>query len=40
MTLSLAVPPMVQDAKQVALNTHDNAGVSRWRQSNQAVSDI
>jgi hypothetical protein len=32
------VTPMVQDAKAVAINTQDNVAVSRWRESNRAVS--
>jgi len=29
---------MVQDAKAVAINTQDTVAVSRWRDSNRAVS--
>ena len=29
---------MVQDAKAVAINTNDGHAVSRWRESNKAVS--
>lgn len=29
---------MVQDAKQVAINPADGNAVSRWRESNKAVS--
>lgn len=29
---------MVQDAKAVAMNTSDGHAVSRWRESNRAVS--
>lgn len=32
------VAPMVQDAKAVAINTNDGPAVSRWRESNRAVS--
>lgn len=32
------VAPMVQDAKAVAINTSDGPSVSRWRDSNRAVS--
>lgn len=32
------VTPMVQDAKAVAINTQDTVAVSRWRDSNRAVS--
>jgi hypothetical protein len=32
------VTPMVQDAKAVAINTKDPVAVSRWRDSNRAVS--
>jgi hypothetical protein len=32
------VTPMVQDAKAVAINTQDTVAVSRWRESNKAVS--
>lgn len=34
----LGVPPMVQDAKAVAVNPSDHNAVSRWRDSNKAVS--
>ena len=34
----LAVAPMVQDAKKVAMNTHDGPAVSKWRESNRNVS--
>ncbi|XP_066153986.1 vinculin isoform X9 [Euwallacea fornicatus] len=32
-----AVPPMVQDAKAVAVNPADHNAVSRWRESNKAL---
>jgi hypothetical protein len=32
------VTPMVQDAKAVAVNPQDSVAVSRWRESNRAVS--
>ncbi|XP_069941014.1 vinculin-like isoform X15 [Cherax quadricarinatus] len=32
-----AVTPMVQNAKDVAMNPDDQRAISRWRQSNQAV---
>ncbi|KAL1502099.1 hypothetical protein ABEB36_007294 [Hypothenemus hampei] len=32
-----AVPPMVQDAKAVAVNPADHSAVSRWRESNKAL---
>lgn len=32
------VPPMVQDAKHVAVNPADTNAVSRWRDSNKAVN--
>lgn len=32
-----AVTPMVQDAKDVAMNPDDERAISRWRQSNQAL---
>ncbi|XP_019759237.1 vinculin isoform X4 [Dendroctonus ponderosae] len=32
-----AVPPMVQDAKSVAVNPADHNAVSRWRESNKAL---
>jgi len=31
------VAPMVQDAKLVAMNIHDNTAVSHWRENNRAV---
>ncbi|XP_015836441.1 vinculin isoform X4 [Tribolium castaneum] len=31
------IPPMVQDAKSVAVNPADGAAVSRWRDSNKAL---
>lgn len=34
------MPAMVQDAKHVAINPADTAAVSRWRESNKAVSYI
>lgn len=34
----VGVPPMVQDAKAVAVNPSDHNAVSRWRESNKAVS--
>lgn len=33
-----AVTPMVQDAKCVAIDPLDHNAVSRWRESNRAVS--
>ena len=33
-----AVTPMVQNAKKVAMNPEDQHAISRWRQSNNAVS--
>ena len=33
----LAITGMVQDAKNVALNIHDQHIVSRWRESNKNV---
>lgn len=36
----VAVPPMVQDAKHVAVNPADHNAVSRWRESNKAVSSL
>lgn len=36
--LTAGVTPMVQDAKAVAINTQDPVAVSRWRDSNRAVS--
>lgn len=35
--LLVAVAPMVQDAKSVALNIGDPAAASRWRESNKRV---
>ncbi|XP_064080992.1 vinculin-like isoform X6 [Macrobrachium nipponense] len=35
--LQAAVTPMVQDAKNVAMNPDDHHAISRWRQSNQAL---
>ncbi|XP_042236631.1 vinculin-like isoform X8 [Homarus americanus] len=32
-----AVTPMVQNAKDVAMNPEDQRAISRWRQSNQAI---
>ncbi|XP_044260492.1 vinculin isoform X3 [Tribolium madens] len=32
-----SIPPMVQDAKSVAVNPADGAAVSRWRDSNKAL---
>ncbi|XP_069166960.1 vinculin isoform X13 [Procambarus clarkii] len=32
-----AVTPMVQNAKDVAMNPDDQRAISRWRQSNQAI---
>ncbi|XP_042236634.1 vinculin-like isoform X11 [Homarus americanus] len=34
-----AVTPMVQNAKDVAMNPEDQRAISRWRQSNQAASE-
>ena len=34
---STAVAPMVQDAKQVALNITDPKSISRWKDSNNAL---
>lgn len=34
----LGVAPMVQDAKQVAMDTNNPAACSRWRDSNRGVS--
>ncbi|XP_050314942.1 vinculin isoform X4 [Anthonomus grandis grandis] len=31
------IPPMVQDAKSVAVNPADHGAVSRWRESNKAL---
>ncbi|CAG9769921.1 unnamed protein product [Ceutorhynchus assimilis] len=36
-SLQGAVPPMVQDAKSVAVNPADHNAVSRWRESNKAL---
>lgn len=36
--LFTGVPHMVQDAKQVAVNPADHHAVSKWRDSNKAVS--
>jgi hypothetical protein len=33
------VAPMVQDAKAVAMNMNDGSSISRWRDSNRAVTD-
>jgi len=35
--LASTIPPMVQDAKQVALNIHDPQAASRWRDSNNRL---
>ncbi|XP_071566845.1 vinculin isoform X9 [Temnothorax nylanderi] len=35
--LQSSVAPMVQDAKLVAMNIHDNNAVSRWRENNRAL---
>ncbi|XP_036145876.1 vinculin isoform X2 [Monomorium pharaonis] len=35
--LQNSVAPMVQDAKLVAMNIHDNTAVSRWRENNRAL---
>ncbi|XP_030749065.1 vinculin isoform X4 [Sitophilus oryzae] len=35
--LQNSVPPMVQDAKAVAVNPADHNAVSRWRESNKAL---
>uniref|UniRef100_A0A1B6ERX3 Vinculin n=1 Tax=Cuerna arida TaxID=1464854 RepID=A0A1B6ERX3_9HEMI len=35
--LQAAITHMVQDAKAVAMNTHNAAAVSRWRESNRAL---
>ncbi|KAF2882876.1 hypothetical protein ILUMI_23388 [Ignelater luminosus] len=35
--LQNCVPPMVQDAKQVAINPSDHNAVSHWRESNKAL---
>lgn len=37
--LIVAVPPMVQNAKSVALDINDPKAASKWRDSNRAVSD-
>lgn len=37
-SLQNSVPPMVTDAKSVAVNPADGQAVSRWRDSNKAVS--
>lgn len=34
------VAPMVQDAKAVAMNITDAPSISRWRESNRAVSEF
>lgn len=36
--LQNCVPPMVQNAKSVAVNPADNIAVSKWREANKAVS--
>ncbi|KAJ8953652.1 hypothetical protein NQ314_007259 [Rhamnusium bicolor] len=36
-SLQSSVPPMVQDAKAVAVNPSDAGAVSRWRDSNKAL---
>lgn len=36
--LQNAVPPMVQDAKSVAVNPADGNAVSHWKESNRGVS--
>ncbi|GLH15861.1 Catenin alpha [Gryllus bimaculatus] len=36
-TVQGCVPPMVQDAKAVAVNPQDGTAVSRWKQSNKAL---
>lgn len=36
-SLQGSVPPMVQDAKAVAVNPSDHNAVSRWRESNKAL---
>ncbi|KAJ8980405.1 hypothetical protein NQ317_009400 [Molorchus minor] len=36
-SLQGSVPPMVQDAKAVAVNPADHNAVSRWRESNKAL---
>ncbi|XP_011873612.1 PREDICTED: vinculin isoform X2 [Vollenhovia emeryi] len=35
--LQSSVAPMVQDAKLVAMNIHDNTAISRWRENNRAL---
>ncbi|XP_050719818.1 vinculin-like isoform X7 [Eriocheir sinensis] len=35
--VQVAVTPMVQNAKDVAMNPDDQRAISRWRQSNQAL---
>ncbi|KAK7013353.1 hypothetical protein SK128_026721, partial [Halocaridina rubra] len=35
--LQAAVTPMVQDAKNVAMNPNDHHAIARWRQSNQTL---
>ncbi|XP_018308912.1 vinculin isoform X6 [Mycetomoellerius zeteki] len=35
--LQSSVAPMVQDAKLVAMNIHDNTAVSHWRENNRAL---
>ncbi|XP_039303780.1 vinculin isoform X7 [Solenopsis invicta] len=35
--LQNSVAPMVQDAKLVAMNIHDNTAISRWRENNRAL---
>ncbi|XP_066586873.1 vinculin isoform X3 [Prorops nasuta] len=35
--LQSSVPPMVQDAKSVAMNIHDHGAISNWRDSNRAL---
>uniref|UniRef100_A0A5S6QXE8 Vinculin n=1 Tax=Trichuris muris TaxID=70415 RepID=A0A5S6QXE8_TRIMR len=37
--LQAAIPPMVTDAKQVALNPRDQGAVNRWRDSNGKLLD-
>ena len=34
-----AIPPMVNQAKQVAINPRDHAGASRWRDANDHLLD-
>ncbi|KFD70019.1 hypothetical protein M514_08978 [Trichuris suis] len=38
--LQSAIPPMVTDAKQVALNPRDQGAVNRWRDSNGKVMEF